>query len=159
MSLHRLRPADWITGVSGLVLLVALFLPWYGADGADVSGWSAFAVVDLWLALTALGALAVLTLTAMRDSPTVPVAADVLTWTVAVVAVLLVVLRLLALPGEATEREWGSLLGALAVLGVCSGAWWAFRDESAPGIRQPDAIRAMQAPPPGTGPEPVAAET
>lgn len=159
MSLHRLRPADWVTGLSGLVLLVALFAPWYAADGADVSGWSAFAVIDLWLALTALGALAVLVLTAVRDSPAVPVAADVLTWTVAVIAVVLVVIRLLALPGEATDREWGSLLGALAVIGVCAGAWWAFRDESAPGIRQPDAVRAMHAPPPGTGPEPVAAET
>jgi hypothetical protein len=159
MSLHRLRPADWVTGASGLVLLVALFLPWYTADGAEVSGWSAFAVVDLWLALTALGALAVLALTAVRDSPAIPVAADVLTWTVAVVAVVLVVVRLLALPGDATDREWGSVLGALAVLGVCAGAWWAFRDESAPGIRQPASVRAMHAPPAGTGPEPVAAET
>src|SRR4051794_8303124 len=123
MSLHRLRPADWITGVSGLVLLLALFAPWYAGGGADVSGWGAFAVVDLWLGLTALGALAVLVLTALRDSPAVPVAADVLTWTVALVAVVLVLFRLLALPGDAvTEREWGSVLGALAVLGVFGGS-------------------------------------
>jgi hypothetical protein len=159
MSMHRLRPADWVAGVSGLVLLVALFLPWYAGGGTDVSGWGAFAVIDLWLALTAVGGLAIVALTAMRDSPAIPLVAGVVTWSVALIAVVLVLIRLLAPPGDATERELGCLLGALAVLGVFAGALWALRDEAAPGLRQPPAAELMRAPPPGAGPEPVAAET
>jgi hypothetical protein len=33
MNLQRLRIGEWIFGVSGVVLLVSLFLPWWGLEG------------------------------------------------------------------------------------------------------------------------------
>src|SRR4051794_20155293 len=161
MSVRRLRIGDWITGVSGVVLLLVLWAPWYAAGAGDLTAWSAFALIDLWLALTALAAVAVPIATAARDTPAVPVALDVVTWAVALIATLLVLFRLLALPGGdvVTGREWGVVVGTVAVLGVLAGAWIAMRDESAPGIRQPERFEPMAAPPPGGGPEPTAPET
>jgi hypothetical protein len=135
MDLHRLRTADWLTGVSGLALLLLLWAPWYTVSGGDRSAWSAFTLVDLWFALTALLGVAAPVVTAVRDAPALPVAIDVLCWSAAAIAVLLVLIRLLALPSPVTGRDWGLYAGAVAVLGVCAGAWRAMRDESAPGIR------------------------
>jgi hypothetical protein len=161
MNVRRLRPADWLTGVSGLALLLLLWAPWYGVSDGTINAWSAFAVIDLWLALTALLAIAVPVVTANRDSPALPVAFDVITAAVSVIAVLLVIIRLLAIPGGevADSREWGLYLGALATLGTCVGSWWAMRDESAPGLREPPQARTVAAPPPGAGPEPTTSPT
>jgi hypothetical protein len=161
MDLERLRIGDWITGLSGLVLLLSLWMPWYAVSDGTISAWAAFGLIDLWLLLTALLAVAVPVATALKDDPAVPVALDVITWAVALIATVLVVIRLLAEPhGDiVTGREWGVFLGTLAVLGVLAGSWLAMRDEAAPGIRQPDRFEPMPAPPPGAGPEPTRAET
>ena len=45
-------------GLGGIVLLVSLFLDWYGDDIDAVSAWTAFEIVDLLLATIALAALA-----------------------------------------------------------------------------------------------------
>ena len=54
--------ADRVTGVATLVLLVSLFLPWFGTDGdffnVSVDGmWHGYMVVDLILAVAILGYL------------------------------------------------------------------------------------------------------
>ncbi len=162
MDLQRLRIGDWITGLGGLVLLVSLWTPWYAVSDGDLSAWSAFGLIDLWLLLTALLAIAVPIATALKDSPAVPVALDVITWAVALMATILVLIRVLAEPrGDVvTGREWGLVLGAVAVLAVLAGSWLAMRDEAAPGIRQPERFEPMPAPPPGApGHEPTAQET
>ena len=42
MDLRRLRAGEILLAVSGLVLLVSLFLPWYGTAGdAELTGWEA----------------------------------------------------------------------------------------------------------------------
>jgi hypothetical protein len=161
MDLRRLRIGDWITGLGGLVLLLSLWAPWYAVGDGDLTAWAAFGLIDLWLLLTALLALAVPVGTALKDSPAVPVALDVITWAVSLIALILVLIRLLAEPhGDVvTGREWGSIAGTLAVLAVFAGAWLAMRDESAPAIRQPERFEPMSAPPPGAGPEPTRLET
>ena len=161
MNVRRLRPADWLTGASGLALLLLLWAPWYSVSDGTINAWSAFAIIDLWLALTALLAIAVPLVTAARETPEIPVALDVVTAAVTVFAVLLVVIRLLAVPGGevVTGREWGVFAGTVAVLGTFFGTWWAMRDESAPALRPPPEVRTMPAPPPGAGPEPTVQET
>src|SRR4051794_8959118 len=132
MSLRRLRPPDVLTGLAGAALLALLWAPWYSTAGAGLNAWSAFAAVDLWLALTALLAIAVPVVTAARDTTPLPVAVDVVSGTVAAFAVLLVAIRLLVRPGgdAVTGLDWGAVAGAVAVLGACAGSWWALRDES-----------------------------
>ena len=81
VELSRLRPGDLIAAAGGVALLVVMFLEWYAAGGVTRVGdqeievsvganaWEAFAVTDIWLALTALAALALAGLTATPPEP------------------------------------------------------------------------------------------
>lgn len=147
--MQRLRTSDWAVGAAGLLLLVSLFMPWYKVVDGTVNGWSALAVVDLWLLLTAALAIGTLVVTATRDAPALPVAFDVLTAWAALIGILLVLFRVLFVAEDdvVSGRSWGLFVAALAVLGTFAGAWWAMRDQSQPGLRPPPEVRAMPVPP------------
>ena len=127
MDLRRLRAGEWITAVAGVVLLVSLFLPWYGTP--DASGWEALAINDIVLALIAVAAVALLFVTASQAVPTLPIALDALLALVALVGLVLVLFRVVSLPDGADSREWGLWLALAAIAGVNAGAWVAMRDE------------------------------
>jgi hypothetical protein len=156
MDFRRLRVGEWVVGASGLLLLVALFLPWYELGqgivvgppdvlDAHASAWDAFTVIDVLLALGALAAIAVVFVTAAHATPAVPLALESLVTLLGLVLVLLVVFRLADPPdvsflestaGRATrehvediDRAAGAWLGLVAVLGICAGGLTASRDE------------------------------
>jgi amino acid transporter len=160
MDLRRLRVGEWIVGACGVLLLVALFLAWYGEP--STTAWEAFTVLDVILALLALAAIAVPVVTATHRVPALPLATESLTALFGIVGVLLVLIRVLNLPGEADAREIGLWLGLLATLGIAAGALIGMRDErlspdgrhtdlsGVPVSSQPD-IETLPAPRPGTG--------
>jgi hypothetical protein len=129
MDLRRLRTGEWIAGISGLVLLVALFLPWYGDDGGSRTGWESLGVLDVVLALVALSALAIPIVTAFHRVPAVPLAHQALTTLVGALAGLLVLIRVLNMPDWAASREWGLWVALAATLGIVVGCALAVRDE------------------------------
>jgi peptidoglycan/LPS O-acetylase OafA/YrhL len=133
MDLRRLRAGEWITALAGVVLLVSLFAPWYGTP--DASGWESLAVIDLLLAALAVSAIALLFVTAVQRVPALPIALEALLTGAAIVALVLVLIRVAALPDGADSREWGLWLALAAVLGVAAGCGIAMRDErlSTPG--------------------------
>jgi hypothetical protein len=158
MDLRRLRTGEWITGASGLLLFLALFLPWY----EELSGWEAFSVLDLILVLLALAALSVPVVTAGYRVPAFPLALQSLTALFGMGVLLLVLFRVLNLPGDAHGREWGLWIALAAVLGVIAGALVAMRDErrSPPGrhtdltgvpVAAPREIESRPAPRPEAG--------
>lgn len=133
MDLRRLRHGEWIAGVSGVVLLVSLFLDWYSADGgASATGWESFTVTDVLLAAAALFGIALAVGAATQRSPAVPQATGQLTVPVALVAAVAVVIQALSLPVGADSRELGLYLGIASVLGVLVGAWRSIGDQSFP---------------------------
>lgn len=129
MDLRRLRAGEWIAGVGGLVLLVALFLPWYSDDGGSRTGWQSLGALDIVLAAVALAALAIPLVTAMQRVPAVSLAHESLTTLVGLLAVVLVLIRVLNMPDWATEREWGLWVALVATLGIVVGGLIAMRDE------------------------------
>lgn len=129
MDLRRLRSGEWIAGVSGLVLLVVLFLPWYADDGGSRTGWQSLGALDVVLALVALAAIAIPVVTAVHRVPAVPLAHESLTTLVGMVAVVLVSIRVLNMPDWATEREWGLWVALAGTLGIVVGGLLAMRDE------------------------------
>lgn len=131
MDLRRLRAGEWVAGAAGVVLLVSLFLDWYDGDSA----WESLAVLDVILALLALSAMAIPVVTAAYRVPALPLAHQSLTVLAGSGVLLLVVGRVLNLPGDATERDLGLWLALAATLGVVGGALLAMRDErrAAPG--------------------------
>ena len=140
MDVSRLRKGEWVAGLSGLALLILLFLPWYGVDIAfgaldrldlAVTAWEAFSVVDLLLLLTALAGLTVAAMAALQRAPALPVASAVIATGIAIVMVLVVLYRILNQPGpnELVGVRIGAYLGLLAVLGVAAGGWLTMGDE------------------------------
>ena len=120
MDLRRVRVWEWLTGLAGLALLVSLFLPWYGDGdgGAGASAWESFAVIDVVLLLVALLAMALPVVAAAQRTAAVPQAHTAFVLLFAYPALVLVVIRLLNLPGEGLEREIGVFAAALSVLAI-----------------------------------------
>jgi hypothetical protein len=140
--MQRLRVADWIAAVSGVVLFVSLFLPWYG----DASAWEALSAVDMVLALAAASGVALLVVTASQAVPAVPIALSALVALAGGIALVLVLIRVASPPDGAGGREWGLWVALAAALGLAAGAWLAMRDESA--ATPPPEIEPIPAPRP-----------
>ena len=161
MDVRRLRAGEWITGLGGALLLVALFLPWYDEGAVSPTGWQAFTVIDVVLAAVGLAALLVPVVTAQQRVPAVPLAMQALVTLAGLVALVLALIRVVDLPGDASGRAAGVWLGLAATLSIVAGAALAMRDErpSAQGrhvdltgvpVGGPPSIEAI--PPPGPRP-------
>jgi hypothetical protein len=157
--MRRLRPADLGAGAAGVALLVVLFLPWYGgvvgtgvvSYGPGVSsrlatGWQAFGVVDILLALAAVAAIAIVAVSATARGPAIPVASTVIATVASAIAVLLALWRLLDIPDFVLTRHYGVWLGVAAALLMFVASWAALHDERTPGAVPPD-IPRRPAPP------------
>jgi hypothetical protein len=169
MDLRRLRAGEWIAGISGLVLLVALFLPWYGGEAgspppkgwtayaplengaASLTGWQSLGALDVVLAIVALSALAIPAVTAFHRVPALPLAHQSLTTLFAMLAVLLVLIRVLNMPDWAAGREWGLWVALASALGVAAGSLIAMRDERLTRGQQPE-VETLRPPRPEAGP-------
>lgn len=127
MDLRRLRAGEWLAAVAGVILLAALFQPWYSSP--DATAWEAFSVIDLVLAAVAVFAIALLLVTAAQETPTVAIALDALLALAGMLALVLVVVRVVSLPDGADSREWGLWQGLIGVAGVNLAAWIAMRDQ------------------------------
>jgi hypothetical protein len=154
MDLRRLRHGEWIAGVSGAAVLVALFLDWYSApDGATANAWESFTVTDVLLAIAGLFGIALAVGAATQRSPAVPQATGALAVPVAVVAAVSVVIQALSLPKGADAREVGLYLGIAATLGVLVGAWRSIGDQSFPrGVAPKVEVTPLPAPKPRSEP-------
>ena len=161
MDLRRLRVGEWIVGACGVLMLVALFAPWYGNPSS--SAWEAFTILDVILALVALAALSVPLVTATHRVPAVPLALESLTALFGSIGVVLLLIRVLNLPDDLHGREWGLWLGLVAALGIVAGGLVAMRDERrSPGgrhtdlsgvpVSSPREIESLPAPRPEAGP-------
>jgi hypothetical protein len=145
MDLRRLRAGEWILALSGVVLLVSLFLPWYRPS---LTAWEALAVNDVILAIVGLAALAALVATATQRVPAVPIALEAMVAALGVVALLLVVVRAIWLPDAADQRDYGLWIGLAGAVGMAVGGWIAIRDERMPAAPKRPEHDPLPAPPP-----------
>ncbi len=133
--MRRVRPGEIVAGAAGLLLLIALFLDWYtvAGRGGGLSAWDAFTVVDVLLAIVALLGIALLVSQVVGRGPSLPVALEVVTTTLALAATLLVLYRILNQPGsnDVVDVAVGAWLGAGCCLALFLGAWLALSDERA----------------------------
>jgi hypothetical protein len=132
VNLRRLRHGEWIAGISGVALLVVMLLDWYSVGDASANAWESFSVIDVFLALAALLGIGLAATAAGQRTTAVPQAVGALTVPFAFVAAILVLIRLLDLPGAVERREIGLYLGVVATLGVLVGAWRSIGDQSFP---------------------------
>jgi hypothetical protein len=131
VSVGRLRGGDVLAGLGAGVLLVALFLDWFGPVGA--SGWDSLGWLVLAIAVAAI-ALAVwlVVATAVARPVTHVVAADVLASVASAIAFVVLALRALVFqpgPNALVELRSGAWVGLAGALAMTIGAWWSLADE------------------------------
>jgi hypothetical protein len=143
MDLARLRFGDWVMGISGVAVLAVMFLDWYERGDASFNAWESFAVNDVILAVAALMAITALVLTAVHPTAAVPLALSSLATLVAIVALVLVTIRLIwpGGPGDdqpfETARMTGVWLGLVATSALAGGCLASIRDERLPQPEHP----------------------
>jgi hypothetical protein len=142
MDLSRLRTGELIAGVSGVALLVVMFLPWFGlpdvvADpleqfsGIDttVNAWEAFDFIDLVLMLAVISGVGLAVLAAAQPNVQLPVAASAITAGIGILGAVFVIYRVLDPILVGADREIGLYLGLVAVVGIAIGGWMAMQEE------------------------------
>jgi hypothetical protein len=155
VRISRRGVGERIAAGAGALLLIALFLPWYGwelviADvelSGSVSAWEVLSVVDVMLCLIALVAIAIPAARAAGGPPADRAGALLLG--AGALGLLLVAFRLLDLPlagadpvaaGDRVEigRSFGILLALIASAGIAYGGWRTSGERPA---QRPDAPR------------------
>lgn len=159
MDLRRLRAGEFIAGVSGVVLLVALFLPWYTHDVATSFGprpslpsqnaFEALGVSDLLLLIVAVAAVGLAVTTAAEKTVAVPIAYASLLCVAGVVAIVVVLFHFGDSPAPSppppaalrnavqTDEAIGIWLAWLASVGIFAGSLLSMRDERLSGGGRP----------------------
>ena len=155
MDANRLRTGEKIAGAAALVLLIVMFIGWFGIDsdsvgdlsqgdlesaaesfeGAGGSGdsfsanaWESFGFIDIVLLITILAAAALVATSAMAQRIDLPVALSALTAGLGILSTLLILYRLIDTP-FGFGREIGVFLGLLAAAGIAYGGWKAMQEE------------------------------
>jgi hypothetical protein len=155
VDVRRLRIQEWLIGIAGIVLFVALFLPWYRSQvtGAKFTAWQAFGSLDVLLAFVAILAIAVALVTAVHPTAAVPMAGASLVALVGLPATALAISRVVTPPSlsspvenlsgaptghvaHGVALEYGVWIGLGGVVLATVAALLSMRDE-----RFPDAIR------------------
>jgi len=138
-----------IAAVSGVVLLVATFLPWIGVSGPDLPAnlpgvsesaggsdsenvWKGSSL-DVYLLITAIVAL-VPPLLALSGSAEEFSFASAATFLLGVVGVILVAVFLTIDFPDGAERKVGAFIGLAAVIGIAFGGFRALQEEVAADI-------------------------
>jgi hypothetical protein len=163
---RRLRRGELVAGASALLLLVAMFVDWYGikltvpnVGSAELptpgaNAWEAFTVIDIYLLLTLVVALALVIAQAALRAPAVPVSLSVITTVLGAVAVVLVLWRILDPPGVSglpaiiaphvsRTLKAGAFLGLAATIGIAVGGYRSLRQEGILGRDGPEEIETV----------------
>ncbi len=144
MASRRPGPGELLAGASGLLLVLVMFLPWFGldarvrlpgtgdvitVDGGNLNAWEAFGAIDIVLVVAALLAIALVVVGRVSSPPPALVVAAT---AAAALAALLIVYRLIDPPelpivagGDATYetgRRLGVFFGLLCTAGIAWGA-------------------------------------
>jgi len=142
-DIGRLRRGEQIAAAAAVLLFILMFPDWYhvsvnvgplGDVGGGLSAWKAFDILDIYLFLVILTALGLAFLTATQRTPALPVTASVIVTALAGLGTLLVIYRLLNVPGDVPDgidvgRTVWAFLGLIAVAAITYGGYLSMREE------------------------------
>ncbi len=144
MDTSRISFGEMVAGVSAVALLVFMFLPWYGIS-TDVPGfeasvnanaWEAFGFIDILLFLVILVTAGLVAARAMGSVPAgLPAPPGLIIAAAGAIALLLILIRILSIPGPDVDvegvdlgRKIGVFLGLIAAGGITFGGYTAMNE-------------------------------
>ena len=153
MTRSRAGTGALVAGAGGVVLFIALFLPWYSvsvefageSQSADASGWEALSTIDIILFLVAVLAVAFAAASAAGAVPAGNASQAAMAVAAAGgLALLLSVIRLIdipaddeGIPGVDLGRKIGVFIAVLASAAVAYGGFRAMNEPSTAGPAAP----------------------
>jgi hypothetical protein len=137
VDLSKLSTGDKVIGISAIVYLIAMFLPWYGVDefgfSYNNSGWSYFlgGIIPLLLIALVVAKIAISKFAPQTKLPDLPIPWSQAILGAAVAAAVIVLLRLAIASdkvgsisvGVNLDRKYGLFIAFLASIGVAVGAF------------------------------------
>lgn len=145
MDTSRVSFGELVAAVGGIVLFFSLFLDWY----AGANAWELFNLVDIWLLLIVIAAIALAAAQATQTDLGVP------SGLVAVLGGIALVITLTLL-FEGDDRGLGLFLALLAAIGIAYGGYTAMTERQR-GVGPPTGRRGAgtrPSAPPGAGAPP-----
>ncbi|HEX2360081.1 MAG TPA: hypothetical protein VHH72_09720 [Solirubrobacterales bacterium] len=128
MDTGRLSQGQVIAAASAVLLIISLFLKWFGTEGSvSISGWESQNTLDIYLTIVALFALVPTVLALTGSGAEVPFAPAAATFLLGAIGIILT--AYVVIDGEGTKI--GVWLALIAVIGVTVGAYLAMQDELA----------------------------
>jgi hypothetical protein len=116
-------PSRWLAGGGALVLLISLFLDWFGAGGYSQTGWDALDG-DKLVGLFAIVALLLIGLELFDARISLPVEPSLVVLACGVLSLMIIVLRFIDLSGF----KYGIYIAFLAAAALTVGGWLERRD-------------------------------
>jgi hypothetical protein len=113
----------WLAGGGALVLLISLFLDWFGAAGYSQTGWDALDG-DKLIGIFALVALVLIGLELFGARISLPVEPGLVVLACGVLSLLIIILRFIDLSGF----RYGIYVALLAAAVLTAGGWLEHRD-------------------------------
>jgi hypothetical protein len=174
MDLTRLTQGEKIAGVSGIALILIMFIfKWFGlkfsggagAVGFSVEGsrnaWGSYGFIDIVLFITVVAAVGLAAIKASDADVGLPVAASAIVAGLGILSVVLIIISIISPPDFGTDlsgtgidhtRKIGVWLGLIAAIGVAYGGWRAMQEEGTSFAGEADRFRGP--PDPGAPPPP-----
>lgn len=147
MDVDRLSTGEKIAGASAVLLFIFMFFDWFTVDvdgeglfSLSVGGnaWESFGLIDLFLMLTILVAVAVVVIRLTDALIEPPVSLNAVAAVLGAVSVLLILYRIIDPPGDTSgltgvdiSPALGAFLGLIASAGIAYGGYRAMQEEGA----------------------------
>jgi peptidoglycan/LPS O-acetylase OafA/YrhL len=141
VDLNKLSTADRVIGISAIVFLIAMFLPWYGLDfgefgEASNSGWDYFlsGILPLLLAIVMVAQIAISKFSTTK-LPEIPLAWNQVHMIAGAVIAVLLILRTVIGADEGAggfevdlDRMYGLFVALIAAIGLAVGGFLKSRE-------------------------------
>jgi hypothetical protein len=178
MDLTRLTQGEKIAGVSGIALILIMFIfKWFGLEAGTVFGhaevtrnaWGSYGFIDIVLFITVVAAVGLAVIKASEAEAGLPVAAGAIVAGLGILSVVLIIISIISPPdfgagdisGIDHTRKIGVWLGLIAAIGVAYGGWRTMQEEGTSFGAEADRFRGAPdersagpppPPPPGEAP-------
>jgi len=132
MTLRRIRFGEMFALLGAALVIVSLFIPWYGGSTlGTLSAWDTFGAALVLLIVAACAGLALVASALTERSPALPVSLAVWSVLLGLIGLIAAIVRLFERPDQASSLCAGAWLALAGGASILLGALLALRDEHA----------------------------